>query len=83
MDTAIQGRVYFAANFKVEDNDADFRPTTHPYKLQVSSSTHIQEEEGSLPLHAYNFITLADILKIKARQELPQLIGEYFVLEWI
>lgn len=75
LDTAIEGRVYFIANFGVEDNDAPFRPTTHPFRLQFSSSTHIQEEEESLPEHVYNFVPLADILKFKTKEEVPHLVG--------
>lgn len=75
MDTTHEGRVYFIANFGVQENDAEYRPTTHPFKLTISSSTHIQEEEASLPEHAYNFMLLPDILKAKNKQDVPHLVG--------
>lgn len=67
--------MYFIANFGVEENDAEYRPTTHPYRLTISSITHIQEEEESMPERAYNFMLLPDIMKIKKKEDLPHLIG--------
>lgn len=67
--------MYLLTNFSVSRNHAQYRATTHQFKIGLSTHTLVQEVKEDLPLYSYSFVTLDHIIKIKERNEAEHLIG--------
>lgn len=74
-NTAVESRVYLIDTFSVSINKSPFRATTHPFKLEFSQHTKIEEVDGDLPFYSYSFYSLSDLLRIKEKKEVEHLIG--------
>lgn len=73
--TLDEGKIYFIANFVVSQNSNQYRATTHQFKIILTQQTYAREESGNIPLHAYSFLSILDILKSQERNFADYLIG--------
>ncbi|KAK1578847.1 hypothetical protein Q3G72_033559 [Acer saccharum] len=56
--SADEGKVYSIQNFKVVDNNGNYKPVSHQYKLLLLPTTTINELKGdhsSIPVHQFEF----------------------------
>lgn len=78
-ETLLEGNVYLVGKFSVSRNLADYRATTHPFKIGLSMYTQVEMVEANLPTHAYSFMSLTDIIKVKDKKECEHLIGNVYL----
>jgi hypothetical protein len=70
------GKTYQMNNFRVFDNDSDYKMTTHKFRLTLVGATMIEEAEiPDIPLTNFNFKDFAEIHAGKYTPDL--LVGEY------
>lgn len=76
------GKVYEFDTFSVSDNRHTFRATTHRFKLTFGPQTSFYEEQddATIPLTAYTFTPISEILAIPENKEMGQLIGDFTYL---
>lgn len=67
--------MYLMANFSVSPNKAQYRATSHRFKIGLSKHTLVEEVNEDLPLYSYSFVALDYVNKIKGRNEIENLIG--------
>lgn len=72
--------MYLVGKFSVSPNLAQYRATTHPYKIGLSMYTQVELVDDILPTHSYSFMSLPDVIKIKDKKEIEHLIGNFYQL---
>lgn len=77
-DILIEGQTYFIANFMVLENSNLYKATNHPFKIIFTQQTFVRPETTDIPLHAYSFMPINDILKSEEKKFADFLIGYDF-----
>ena len=57
----IEGDVYQFENFRVLDNNDDFRVTDHKWKLELHPVTSIKPSTALIDADGFNFVSVGDI----------------------
>lgn len=64
MPILIEGKIYDIQNFKVVENNRNYRPVHHMFKLIFSSETSLHEVElpaVNIPLHKFEILPYPEI----------------------
>lgn len=70
-----EGKIYEFEYFEVTDNDLNWKPTTHRYKLTFGKQTNFALETAEIPAFSFNLTSIHDILSLPADKNLLDLIG--------
>lgn len=70
------GKVYEFDNFGITENTHPYRATTFRFKLTFGPQTSFYEDMTDIPLNAYTFMPITDILSLPKEKEIEYLIGK-------
>ncbi|XP_028782229.1 replication protein A 70 kDa DNA-binding subunit A-like isoform X2 [Neltuma alba] len=73
-DFPVEGETYFIANFIVSSNNNQYRGTNNPFKITFTQQTYIKPQDGPIPINAYSFTPIAEVLKCTERTCIDYLI---------
>ena len=76
-NTLIEGKQYFIANFQVFENGGQYKACDHLFRLLLSPTTHVHEENYDIPPHPYSFMPIVEVLKSREIGFAEHLIGIY------
>jgi hypothetical protein len=72
----LEGKTYYMRNFRVFDNSADYKVTTHSFRLTCVNATRIQQVDiAGIPPTKFNFKDFTEILSGKYKTD--YLVGIY------